>query len=145
MLVIGAVFVDVKGFAREKYMPLERNVGDVQVVAGGVCRNVAENLTLLGVPSRFVSMVDDNGLGAQVRDGLAALGFRQVIRPELRSGLVASALYQLNNMKSPYWTRRAIWPGPSPASRTFPRWRPICARTATPSWPPPTAWCWNST
>ena len=74
MLVIGAVFVDVKGFAREKYMPLERNVGDVQVVAGGVCRNVAENLTLLGVPSRFVSMVDDNGLGAQVRDGLAALG-----------------------------------------------------------------------
>ena len=34
MLVIGAVFVDVKGFAREKYMPLERNVGDVQVVAG---------------------------------------------------------------------------------------------------------------
>ena len=74
MLVIGAVFVDVKGFAREKYMPLERNVGDVQVVAGGVSRNVAENLTRLGLEPQFVSMVDDDGLGAQVRDGLAALG-----------------------------------------------------------------------
>lgn len=74
MLVIGAVFVDVKGFAREKYMPLERNVGDVQLTAGGVCRNVAENLVKLGVPAQFVSMVDDNAMGSQVREGLAALG-----------------------------------------------------------------------
>ena len=74
MLVIGAVFVDVKGFARQKYMPEGRNVGDVQVVAGGVCRNVAENLVRMGQPAQFASMVDDNGLGAQVREGLAALG-----------------------------------------------------------------------
>ncbi len=74
MLVIGAIFVDVKGFARNKYMPLERNVGDVQVVAGGVCRNVAENLSMLGHEAKFVSMVDDNGMGAQVRDDLKRLG-----------------------------------------------------------------------
>ena len=74
MLVIGAVFVDVKGFALERYMPEGRNVGDVQVVAGGVCRNVAENFSRLGRPVSFVSMVDDNGLGQQVRDGLSALG-----------------------------------------------------------------------
>ena len=74
MLVIGGVFVDVKGFARSKYMPLERNVGDVQVTAGGVCRNVAENLSRLGVPAQFVSMVDDDGFGSQVREELAALG-----------------------------------------------------------------------
>ena len=74
MLVIGAIFVDVKGFARNKYMPLERNVGDVQVTAGGVCRNVAENLSILGREARFVSMVDDNGMGAQVRADLAKAG-----------------------------------------------------------------------
>ena len=74
MLVIGGVFADVKGFARSKYMPLERNVGDVQVTAGGVCRNVAENLSRLGVPAQFVSMVDDDGFGSQVREELAALG-----------------------------------------------------------------------
>lgn len=74
MLVVGAVFVDVKGFARERYMPLERNVGDVQVTAGGVCRNVAENLVKLGREARFVSMVDDNAMGREVREGLAAMG-----------------------------------------------------------------------
>ena len=74
MLVIGAVFVDVKGFAREKYMPEGRNVGDVQVVAGGVCRNVAENLTKLKQPVQFVSMVDDNALGRDLKDGLEAIG-----------------------------------------------------------------------
>ena len=74
MLVVGAVFVDVKGFARDRYLPLERNVGDVQVTAGGVCRNVVENFVKLGVEARFISMVDDNALGREVRDGLAALG-----------------------------------------------------------------------
>ena len=74
MLVVGGVFVDVKGFAREKYLPLERNVGDVQVTAGGVCRNVAENLVKLGREARFVSMVDDNAIGREVREGLAAMG-----------------------------------------------------------------------
>jgi len=74
MLIIGSVFVDVKGFAREKYMPEGRNVGNVQVVAGGVCRNVAEDLAKLGQTAQFVSMVDDNAMGRQVRDGLEALG-----------------------------------------------------------------------
>lgn len=74
MLVVGAVFVDVKGFAQNHYLPLERNVGDVQVTAGGVCRNVAENFVKLGVKAQFVSMVDDNALGRDVRDKLAVLG-----------------------------------------------------------------------
>lgn len=74
MLVIGGVFVDVKGFAREAYKPLERNVGDVQVTAGGVCRNVAENLSKLGREAQFVSMVDDDAIGSQTREGLSALG-----------------------------------------------------------------------
>ncbi len=74
MLVVGAIFVDVKGFAQNHYMPLERNVGEVQVTAGGVCRNVAENFVKLGVEARFASMVDDNALGREVRERLAAMG-----------------------------------------------------------------------
>ena len=74
MLVVGAVFVDVKGFAQDRYLPLERNVGEVQVTSGGVCRNVAENFVKLGVQAQFVSMVDDNAMGRDVREKLAALG-----------------------------------------------------------------------
>ena len=89
MLVIGAVFVDVKGFAQDRYVPEERNIGDVQVVAGGVCRNVAENFVKLGKPASFVSMVDDNAMGRDVREGLAALGVdvRHVIEAERGMGM----------------------------------------------------------
>ena len=74
MLVIGSVFVDVKGFAFGKYVPEGTNIGSVQVVAGGVCRNVAEDLVKLGESARFVSMVDDTAMGRDVRDMLSALG-----------------------------------------------------------------------
>ena len=74
MLVIGAVFVDVKGFANDHYVPEGRNIGRVQVVAGGVCRNVAENLVKLNKPVQFVSMVDDTAMGRDVRDGLTGMG-----------------------------------------------------------------------
>jgi pseudouridine kinase len=74
MLVIGAIFVDVKGFSLGTYQPEGTNIGDVQVSPGGVCRNVAEDLTHMGLRAQFVSMVDDNAMGSQVREGLAALG-----------------------------------------------------------------------
>ena len=74
MLVIGAVFVDVKGFSYGTYVPEGTNIGDVQMMPGGVCRNVAEDLAKLGVPAQFVSMVDDTAMGRDVRDGLATLG-----------------------------------------------------------------------
>ena len=100
MLVIGSVFVDVKGFAREKYMPLERNVGDVQVTAGGVCRNVAENLVGLGLPARFVSMVDDNAMGDQVRGDLAAMGVdvKHVLRAPGGMGMWLAILDESGNL-----------------------------------------------
>lgn len=100
MLVIGSVFVDVKGFAREKYMPLERNVGDVQVTAGGVCRNVAENLVGLGQPARFVSMVDDNAMGDQVRGDLAAMGVdvKHVLRAPGGMGMWLAILDESGNL-----------------------------------------------
>ncbi|MBR0368942.1 MAG: carbohydrate kinase family protein [Clostridia bacterium] len=74
MLVIGAIFVDVKGFSLGTYHPEGTNIGDVQVVPGGVCRNVAEDLAHMGFEAQFVSMVDDTALGRDVKDSLSALG-----------------------------------------------------------------------
>ena len=74
MLVIGAIFVDVKGFSLGTYHPEGTNIGDVQVVPGGVCRNVAEDLARMGLTSQFVSMVDDTALGRDTRDSLEKLG-----------------------------------------------------------------------
>lgn len=74
MLVIGAIFVDVKGFSLGTYHPEGTNIGDIRVMPGGVCRNVAENLTRLGCEVEFVSMVDDTAMGRDVKDSLRALG-----------------------------------------------------------------------
>ena len=72
--IIGAVFVDVKGFSSVKYVPTGRNVGHVRIVHGGVCRNVCEAFAQQGEKARFVSMTDSTALGRDVRDHLSGLG-----------------------------------------------------------------------
>ena len=41
IVVMGAVFVDIKGYPQEQYNPAGRNVGRVIHTHGGVSRNVA--------------------------------------------------------------------------------------------------------
>ncbi len=72
--VFGSVFVDIKGFPFGEYHPKERNVGDVKIVHGGVCRNVAENLANVGSPVTLVTMFEPGGMGEDVRRRLAARG-----------------------------------------------------------------------
>lgn len=66
IVVVGNVFVDVKGFPESKYIPTGRNSGRVETVHGGVGRNVAEDIANIELRPRFVSMVDDNAQGAEV-------------------------------------------------------------------------------
>lgn len=66
MVVVGAVFVDVKGFPEDNYIPTGRNAGRVEFVHGGVGRNVAEDIANVELRPKFVSLVDDNGEGEAV-------------------------------------------------------------------------------
>lgn len=70
IVVIGAVFVDVKGYPLSKYIPEGRNAGKVETVHGGVCRNVTENIANVELRPTFVSLVDDDGNGTDVIDKL---------------------------------------------------------------------------
>jgi pseudouridine kinase len=65
-LVIGTVFMDCKGFSKQLYNPVGRNVGNVKFVHGGVGRNVAENMANLRIGTMFVSSVDKTGIGKEV-------------------------------------------------------------------------------
>lgn len=86
--VIGTVFIDCKGFARDAYIPTGRNLGSIQFVHGGVGRNVAENLARMGVPTRFVSSVDATGLGQEVIDRLrGANADTQYVASAAREGM----------------------------------------------------------
>lgn len=72
--VFGTVFVDVKGFAQNKYNPTGRNVGEVMILHGGVSRNVAENLANIGSPVSFISSFEPGGLGEAVKKHLIDQG-----------------------------------------------------------------------
>lgn len=84
--VIGTVFMDCKGFAKQKYNPAGRNLGSVKFVHGGVGRNVAENLANLGVDTLFVSSVDRTGIGKEVTARLAKarIGTEFMVETETR-------------------------------------------------------------
>ena len=66
IVVVGNVFVDIKGFPEDLYIPGGRNSGSVQIVHGGVGRNVAEDIGNVELRPVFVSMVDDTAEGAEV-------------------------------------------------------------------------------
>lgn len=66
IVVIGAVFVDIKGFPENVYIPDGRNVGKVEYIHGGVSRNVVEDIANIELRPTFVGIVDDSALGSEV-------------------------------------------------------------------------------
>lgn len=66
IVVIGAVFVDIKGYPESSYIPAGRNVGRVEQIHGGVGRNVAEDVANCELRPTFVSLVDESGTGMDV-------------------------------------------------------------------------------
>ena len=70
IVVIGSVFVDIKGYPLDIYIPAGRNKGRVEQVHGGVCRNVAEDIANVELRPTFVSLVDDSGISTDVLEKL---------------------------------------------------------------------------
>ena len=66
IVVIGAIFVDIKGYPEDAYIPAGRNVGRVEQIHGGVGRNVAEDVANCELRPTFVSLVDRSGTGEDV-------------------------------------------------------------------------------
>lgn len=66
IVVIGAVFVDIKGYPEASFIPNGRNVGRVEQVHGGVGRNVAEDIANCELRPTFISLVDETGTGIDV-------------------------------------------------------------------------------
>lgn len=74
IVVIGATFVDIKGFPLERYIPTGRNAGRLEYVHGGVARNVVEDMANVGLRPTYLGIVDDTPLGSEVVRRLAERG-----------------------------------------------------------------------
>ena len=63
IVVIGMIFVDIKGYPEASFIPTGRNVGRVERVHGGVGRNVAEDIANCELRPTLISLVDESGDG----------------------------------------------------------------------------------
>ena len=70
IVVIGATFVDIKGFPADNYIPTGRNVGRVEYIHGGVARNVVEDIANVELRPTFLGIVDDTPMGLSVLNKL---------------------------------------------------------------------------
>lgn len=66
IVVIGAAFMDIKGFPYDVYIPDGRNAGRVEYVHGGVARNVVEDIANVELRPTYIGLVDDSPLGEDV-------------------------------------------------------------------------------
>ncbi len=70
IVVIGAAFVDIKGYPNGQYIPAGRNAGRVIQVHGGVSRNVVEDIANVELKPTYVSVVDHSGISTDVLEQL---------------------------------------------------------------------------
>lgn len=68
IVVIGDVFIDIKGFSTSTYIPYGRNLGTIEQIHGGVGRNVAEDIANVELEPIFIGAVDDDSIGEDVTE-----------------------------------------------------------------------------
>ena len=102
IVVVGAIFVDIKGFPQDIYVPDGRNAGYIEYIHGGVARNVVEDIANLGLNSTFVSIVDNTALGEDVKQRLQNRNVNTDYMKSIENGMgtwLAVYLCQKHNKK----------------------------------------------
>ena len=72
--VFGAANIDIGGKPFKELTERDSNPGTVRMASGGVGRNIAHNLSLLGNRVKFISAFGDDVYAAQLRTELSELG-----------------------------------------------------------------------
>lgn len=74
VIAIGAASLDIKGRLQRDFMPGTSNAAKVRISAGGVARNIAENLVRLGLPTALIAAVCEDDFGRAIIEQTAATG-----------------------------------------------------------------------
>ena len=73
-VVVGGVNVDIGGQSHRRLVPEDSNPGRVSVSLGGVGRNIAHNMTLMGTDVRMLTAIGEDLHGSRVASSCAELG-----------------------------------------------------------------------
>ena len=92
-VVVGGVNVDIGGRSHAPLIPADSNPGTVSVSLGGVGRNIAHNLSLLGADVRLLTAYGDDLHGQQVASSCASLGIDLSHALKVPGGTTSTYLY----------------------------------------------------
>ena len=99
--VIGGANIDVCGMTHNHLMMHDSNIGEIEVSFGGVGRNIAEMITLLGGPVHFVSCFSDDVFGQLLQEDCKKKGMKiddSIISKQYSSSMYAAILDEEGEM-----------------------------------------------
>ncbi len=73
-IVIGGCNVDIFGKSTGKIIPADSNIGKIGIFAGGVGRNIAENIARMGEETQMLSALGNDANADFLRNNLSGLG-----------------------------------------------------------------------
>ncbi len=92
-VVVGGVNVDIGGKSFAPLVAADSNPGTVTISLGGVGRNIAHNLALLGTDVRMLTAYGDDAHGQQVATSCASLGIDLSNALKVPGGTTSTYLY----------------------------------------------------
>lgn len=101
VVAVGGAAVDISGRSSAKIRRGDSNPGSISMVAGGVARNVAQNLVSLGIDTRLLSVVGDDDHGHFVAQGAREAGIDTkglVIHPGARTATYLSVMNEAGEL-----------------------------------------------
>lgn len=73
-VVVGGVNVDIGGRSQEKLVPADSNPGKVSISLGGVGRNIAHNMSLMGLDVKMLTAMGEDVYGNRIAESCRDLG-----------------------------------------------------------------------
>ena len=93
VVVIGAVNMDIGAVSSAPLVPRDSNPGRVGTSLGGVGRNIAHNLCLLGVDTAMVTVLGDDAFVAAIRRGAEEIGLDMSCSAVIPGGRTSTYVY----------------------------------------------------
>ena len=115
-VVMGVIFVDIKGFPFGEYHATGTNLGSIRFVHGGVARNVAEDMARIGSPVTFVTLGDTTPMSREAMERLEAqkIDLRYSIRvPQNGVGLWLAVMDEKGDLAGSTSRIPSRWPATS--------------------------------
>nr|WP_319489838.1 PfkB family carbohydrate kinase [uncultured Caproiciproducens sp.] len=72
--VVGGANMDIQGFPREQLVMNDSNPGKVKISFGGVGRNIAENISRLGIQTKLITAVGNDDYGKSLLEAAGKCG-----------------------------------------------------------------------